>query len=335
VKHPLALLTLLAVAPFGAVTGQGSRPPAPPAKWTGLIGEYGAPDSMLYVLERDGMLRLLQANRFDGPLTRLASDSFRLDAGADSGAAVVFVRGVKRVGKAVIVGGTVYERRRIEPEAGAVFRIAPQRPVADLRREALAAVPPLDSMSRRQPDLVELVTLDNSILLDIRYATANNFMGTVFYSQPRAFLQRPAAEALVRAHRTLKRLGYGLLIHDGYRPWYVTKMFWDATPSAQRDFVANPATGSRHNRGCAVDLTLYSLATGLPIEMPGTYDEFSDRSHPDYPGGTSLQRWHRDLLRWAMEREGFTVYNVEWWHFDYADWREYPVLNLTFEELSP
>jgi D-alanyl-D-alanine dipeptidase len=160
-------------------------------------------------------------------------------------------------------------------------------------------------------------------------------MGTVFYSQPRAFLQRPAAEALVRAHRTLKRLGYGLLIHDGYRPWYVTKMFWDATPSAQRDFVANPATGSRHNRGCAVDLTLYSLATGLPIEMPGTYDEFSDRSHPDYPGGTSLQRWHRDLLRWAMEREGFTVYNVEWWHFDYADWREYPVLNLTFEELSP
>ena len=104
---------------------------------------------------------------------------------------------------------------------------------------------------------------------------------------------------------------------------------------AQRDFVADPATGSRHNRGCAVDLTLYSLATGLPIEMPGTYDEFSDRSHPDYPGGTSLQRWHRDLLRWAMEREGFTVYSVEWWHFDYVDWREYPVLNLTFEELSP
>ena len=153
------------------------------------------------------------------------------------------------------------------------------------------------------------------------------------YTQARAFLQRPAAEALVRAHRVLEAAGYGLLIHDGYRPWYVTRIFWDATPPAQHEFVADPAAGSRHNRGCAVDLTLYDLRTGAPVEMPGGYDEFSRRSDPDYPGGTSRQRWHRDLLRRALEAEGFTVYPAEWWHFDYRDWRSYRIGNRRFEEL--
>jgi D-alanyl-D-alanine dipeptidase len=160
-------------------------------------------------------------------------------------------------------------------------------------------------------------------------------MGVPFYAQPRAFLQRPAAEALLRAHQWLRRQGYGLLIHDGYRPWSVTKMFWEATPADKHEFVADPAQGSRHNRGCAVDLTLYDRRTGAPIQMTGGYDEMSERSYPDYPGGTSLQRWHRDLLRHAMEMEGFTVFESEWWHFDYQDWRKYPILNVRFEDLSP
>ena len=97
----------------------------------------------------------------------------------------------------------------------------------------------------------------------------------------------------------------GLLIHDAYRPWYVTKIFWDATPDDKKIFVADPSQGSRHNRGCAVDLSIYELATGKPIEMTGVYDEMSERSYPGYPGGTSLQRWHRELLRRIMENEGF------------------------------
>jgi D-alanyl-D-alanine dipeptidase len=168
----------------------------------------------------------------------------------------------------------------------------------------------------------------------VRYATTNNFLGTVFYKEPRAFLQRPAAEALVRAHRKLKERGYGLLIHDGYRPWYVTKVFWDATPDDKKIFVANPAQGSRHNRGAAVDLTLYDLRTGKPVEMVGTYDETTDRSYPDYPGGTGLQRWHRDLLRRAMEAEGFMVFEAEWWHFDYGQWRRYPIGNAAFDRIG-
>jgi D-alanyl-D-alanine dipeptidase len=147
-------------------------------------------------------------------------------------------------------------------------------------------------------------------------------------------MQRSAAEALLRAHKKLMEMGYGLLIHDAYRPWYVTKIFWDATPDDKKIFVADPSQGSRHNRGCAVDLSLYELATGKPVEMVGVYDEMSERSYAGYPGGTSLQRWHRELLRRVMESEGFLVYPFEWWHFDYSDWQKYPILNITFEKLA-
>jgi len=154
------------------------------------------------------------------------------------------------------------------------------------------------------------------------------------YSQARAFLQRPAADAVVRANRALKEKGYGLLIHDAYRPWYVTKMFWDATPDDKKIFVANPAEGSRHNRGCAVDLTLYDLKTGRAVKMPSGYDEMSPRAYADYTGGTAEERERRAVLRSAMEKEGFTVYPQEWWHFDYKDWKQYPIMNLKFENLG-
>jgi D-alanyl-D-alanine dipeptidase len=229
----------------------------------------------------------------------------------------------------------VFERRKVGPEEGAAqLRIEPVHPVPALLEAARKAEPPVESGEFRASDLVELVTLDPTIKLDVRYATTNNFLGTVFYPEARAFLQRPAAEGLVRAHRKLREQGYGLLIHDGYRPWHVTKVFWEATPDDKKIFVADPAQGSRHNRGCAVDLSLYSLATGQPVEMVGTYDEISDRSYPDYPGGTSLQRWHRRLLRDAMESEGFTVYEAEWWHFDYRDWRQYRIGNESFERAA-
>jgi D-alanyl-D-alanine dipeptidase len=214
-----------------------------------------------------------------------------------------------------------------------IFRITPQRPVPELRAEALAARPPVESGDFRSVDLVELTSLDPTIQLDIRYATANNFLSTPVYTQARAYLQRPAAEAVVRVHRSLASQGYGLLIHDAYRPWWVTKVFWEATPPSLHEFVADPAKGSRHNRGCAVDLTLYDLRTGKAVEMPGVYDEMSQRSYPDYSGGTPEQRQRRDLLRREMEREGFTVFETEWWHFDFKDWQQYPIVNVDFERL--
>ena len=213
------------------------------------------------------------------------------------------------------------------------FHITPLKPVEELRREAMAATPPPQSPNLRKPDLVELATLDPTIKLDIRYASTNNFMSTPFYSQARAFMQRPAAEAVVRANHELKKYGYGIIIHDGYRPWYVTKMFWDGTPADKHEFVANPIPGSRHNRGCAVDLSLYDLKTGQEVAMPSGYDEMSERAYPDYKGGTPEETKRRDLLRKVMESQGFTVYAQEWWHFDYKDSDEYPVMNVPFEKL--
>ena len=114
----------------------------------------------------------------------------------------------------------------------------------------------------------------------------------------------------------------------------MTKIFWDATPPDKHAFVADPAKGSRHNRGCAVDLTLYTLRDGRPVQMPSLYDEMSPRAFPDYAGGTAEQRRLRDYLRARMEAEGFSVYESEWWHFDYKDWKAYAIQNATFEQLE-
>jgi D-alanyl-D-alanine dipeptidase len=195
--------------------------------------------------------------------------------------------------------------------------------------------PPVEKGPFRAADLVEVAALDPGIRLDVRYATPNNFMHRVLYSQARVFLQRPAAKALVRAHRALRAHGYGLLLFDGYRPWRVTRMMWDGTPPAQRDFVANPAKGSKHNRGCAIDLSLYHLDSGSEAEMPSAYDEFSPRADPGFTGGTAEQRARRDLLRRTMEKEGFFVEPNEWWHFNCRDWRSYPILDVPFDALPP
>src|SRR4051794_23694846 len=196
--------------------------------------------------------------------------------------------------------------------------------------------PPKESGPFRQTDLVEIVRLDPTIHTDIRYATTNNFLGRPVYSQARAFLQRPAAEALVRAHRALRPKGYGIVVFDGYRPWSVTKLFWDSASEEERriEFVANPQKGSRHNRGCAVDISLFDLSTGAEVKMPSEYDEFSKRAYPDYTGGSADQRASRDLLRAAMEAQGYTVYPAEWWHFDYKDWKDYAIMDVPFEKMS-
>jgi CubicO group peptidase (beta-lactamase class C family)/D-alanyl-D-alanine dipeptidase len=312
----------------------GGLPEPLPARWQGLVGEYGWDHNVLYILEREGRLNALIEWFFLYPLEEISEDAFAFpDWGLYHGERLIFERNPDGRATSVEAASVRFERRNVGTEAGGTFRIEPVRPVSELRAEALAASPPTESGSFRDPELVEVAGLESGIRLDMRYASTNNFMSSVFYGEERLFLQRPAAEAVARAHRALAGYGYGLLLHDGYRPWYVTKMFWDATPESQKIFVADPARGSRHNRGSAIDLTLYDLRTGEPVEMVGTYDEFSPRSFPNYPGGTSRQRWLRDLLRRTMEAEGFTVYEAEWWHFDHEDWREYAIQNATFDEL--
>ena len=310
-------------------------PEAPPAHWEGLIGEYGWDHNVLYILEREGRLHALIEWFFLYPLEEMSADVYAFpDWGLYHGERLVFARGEDGRATSVEAASIRFDRREVGTEAGETFRITPVRPVEELRAEALSASPPAEPGEFRDSELIEVTALEPGIRLDVRYATTNNFMSSVFYDEPRVFLQRPAAESVARAHRALAPHGYGLLLHDGYRPWYVTRMFWDATPESQKIFVADPASGSRHNRGAAIDLNLYDLASGQPAGMVGTYDEFSPRSFPDYWGGTSRQRWLRELLRRTMEAEGFTVYEAEWWHFDHDDWRAYGIQNVTFEEIT-
>lgn len=330
IKQSKLLLIVALFAVHLAGTALPPRPPPANPEWMGLIGEYGPESSVLYILERNGKLTSLSAGDEYATLDSISPDHFRNRQGED----VVFVRAGNGIAKQVTIGALTLERRPNGPAEGQVFRITPLRPVSVLRQEARKDQPPKETGSFRASDLVDVTTLDPTIKLDIRYATSNDFLGTPLYTEARAFMQRPAAEALVRVVQKLRPMGYGLLIHDAYRPWYVTKIFWEATPPDKRMFVADPAQGSRHNRGCAVDLTLYELNTGKPVTAVSGYDEFSPRAYPYYPGGTSLQRWYRDLLRTIMVSEGFTVYDTEWWHFDYEDWRLYPIGNQTFEQLS-
>jgi serine beta-lactamase-like protein LACTB len=311
------------------------KPAAAPVKWRGLIGEYGWDHNTLYILERDGQLYALIEWFFLYPLKELKENEFQFpDFGLYPNEKLIFTRNKDGRATQVNAANVVFERRKLDGEDGSTFRIKPQRPIDELRKEALAAKPPEEKGDFRKSELVDLAPLDRTIKLDIRYATDNNFLSSPLYTSARAYMQKPAAEALVRAHKKLAEQGYGLLIFDAYRPWHVTKIFWEATPAKLRHFVANPAEGSRHNRGCAVDLTLYDLKTGKPIDMVGVFDEMSDRSYPDYLGGTSWRRWHRDLLRRTMEDEGFSVYEAEWWHFDYKDWRQYRIGTATFEEVE-
>jgi zinc D-Ala-D-Ala dipeptidase len=195
------------------------------------------------------------------------------------------------------------------------------------------AGPPKDT-GKREAHLVELITLDNTIKLDIRYATNNNFTEKQVYPEARAFMQKPAAKAILRVHHKLRKQGLGLVIYDGYRPWSITKLFWDSVPPEQKIFVADPAKGSKHNRGCAVDLGIYDLKTGQAVPMPSGYDEFTDRASPKYTGGTEEERRNRDLLRKLMEAEGFIINDNEWWHFDYKDWEKYAIYDISFSEAA-
>ncbi len=187
--------------------------------------------------------------------------------------------------------------------------------------------------ARSGDSFVDLALLDPTLRLDVRYATDRNFLGTPLYPEARAFLRAEVAQALVRAHRTLAPEGLGLLVFDAYRPWSVTKRMWELTPPGKRGFVARPERGSNHNRGCAVDVSLYTLADAREVEMPSAYDEMSPRAASAYGGGTEEARARRDRLIMALAAEGFGVERHEWWHFNHRTCRDYPVLDVPFDRI--
>ncbi|MFD2285162.1 D-alanyl-D-alanine dipeptidase [Pedobacter petrophilus] len=180
-------------------------------------------------------------------------------------------------------------------------------------------------------ELVEIKKAIPNITLDIRYATKNNFMKQVMYKQARAFARKPVIESLKKIQKELNKKGYGLKIFDGYRPYATTVEFYKK--ASDKNFVANPAKGSKHNRGCAVDLTLINLKTGKEIPMPTPYDSFSAAAAANYEPVSNEVRKNRNFLIATMRKYGLNVLENEWWHYDFVGWQQYNLMDIPFEKL--
>ena len=184
---------------------------------------------------------------------------------------------------------------------------------------------PFSAIKLGMNDLVELIKISPKILLDIRYAGTNNFTGRAVYPSSRCFLLKKAAVRLHRVQQNLEKMGLGLLVFDGYRPLSVQKIFWSIVPDPR--YVADPAEGSKHNRGASVDLTLVG-PDGRELPMPTEFDDFTEKAGHGYRDAPEEAIGNRDLLRTAMEAEGFIPYEGEWWHYDDPDWKNHPILDI-------
>jgi zinc D-Ala-D-Ala dipeptidase len=181
-------------------------------------------------------------------------------------------------------------------------------------------------------ELINLETFVPGLVLDLRYATTNNFTGEKIYNLARAYSRRPVAIALKKVQADLKSQGLGIKIFDGYRPYKATVKFYEVY--GDTTYVASPYRGSRHNRGCALDLTVINLKTGEELRMPTGFDSFKKEAWPSTPVSDPEVKKNRALLINAMEKHGFKVNSSEWWHFDFIGWQKFEVLDIDFEELE-
>ncbi len=193
---------------------------------------------------------------------------------------------------------------------------------------ALLATALLVCSCKHDEELVDLEKEIPGVVLDIRYATTNNFTGQKLYPVAKCFLRRAAADKLREVQAELKQSGLGLKLYDGYRPLSVQKKMWEVYP--HEGFVANPKRGSRHNRGAAVDLTLIKLSDRSELPMPTPYDDFTEKAHRDYKDLPAEAVSNRALLERVMTEHGFEGLPTEWWHFDFGDWKRYKILDVDY-----
>ncbi len=182
--------------------------------------------------------------------------------------------------------------------------------------------------------LVELKSIIPHIQYDLKYATKDNFTKVRLYPAltKHTYLRNDPAKALARAAKELEEKGLGILVWDAYRPYHVTVKFWNLIKDER--YVAHPAKGSGHNRGIAIDMTVYDLKTGALLEMPTTFDDFSEKAHHGFEGITALQKANREMLRTIMEKHGFIKFQTEWWHYYWPNGEQYDVLDFSFNQIK-
>lgn len=296
-----------------------------------ILGMYYGNGEQFVLRENNGAMELLYRfargdYKFTGsnvyPLYKEHFDSYTINESGPLNhldAAVRFERGRDGYGIACSVGGNRYSRRFFAGENGRPFRFAVSGDIEQLKADAAAAAMPAALANGQRAQLVDVAQAVPGVKLDLRYATDNNCFGFALTDDARAFLDADAAAALAAVQQQLAPYGYGLVIWEAYRPWQMHKLAHDALPADSKNLLPAPDVGFSHSTGRAVDVSLYSLATGEAAEMISDFDEPSIRQYADFAGGTTLQRYRRDLLRTAMQLAGFTASEMEWWHFEYGD----------------
>lgn len=305
-----------------------------------ILGMYYGNGEMFLLRENNGEVELVY--RFGQndytfavsnvyPLYKEHFDSYTINESGPLNhldAAVRIERSREGYGVSCSVGGNRYSRRFFAGENGRPFSFAPASDWQALKTAADAAVMPAQLGAGQQAQLVDLAQAVPGLKFDLRYAQADNCFGQALTDDQRAFLDADAAQALAQAQQYLKPYGYGILVWEAYRPWSVSKLAYDALPADKKSMLPAPEAGFSHNTGRSIDVSLYLLATGENAGMISGFDEPSVRQYASFAGGTTLERYRRDLLRSAMQMAGFTASGTEWWHFDYGDIKGFAHLNV-------
>lgn len=310
-----------------------------------ILGLYYGEGSRFLIRENEGNLELLynydpenkdfsHSNIF--PLKKEHFDSYTInEAGPVLSAeeAVRFERNAAGLGITCSIGGKRFSRFFYPGQNNNAFHFAPVTNYDSLVKAASAAVEPANLQKGQITTLVNLLTQVPYIKADQRYASTNNCFGKPLYPAVKLYAASQVAQALTSVSKSLAQDGYGLLLWEAYRPWHASKLAYDLLPAANKNMLPSPQEGDVHNTGLAVDVSLYSLQTGAAVDMISDYDEISPRQYSKYPGGNTEQRYLRTYLQKTMQKAGFTISDMEWWHFTFGNTTGYSRLNLSFADL--
>lgn len=310
-----------------------------------LLGVYAGNGSIVLVLERKGQLFLAHRTEEEDrdyshsaifPLTKQYYDCYSVGdvpKAAAVGDTAKFERDQEGNGVALRLDDNIYNRKYQFGEHAKVFKVKVVRPWPELEKEAKAALLP-KQRATKQATLVDLSQVVPRLHYDLRYATTNNCFGHPLVPVAKAYLDQEAATALIKAQEALRMRGYGLLVWEAYRPWQAFKLATLALPDKEKRILPKAEEGYPHDTGRSIDVSLYDLATGQPVQMICDFDVPTAAQFSAYVGGTGLERWQRDVLRQAMLAAGFTASKDEWWHFDYPSQEKYQMLNIPLQELK-
>ncbi len=311
-----------------------------------LLGLYYGNASVFLLREEKGILQIVYhtdpedrdfsyANIF--PLKKVHFDSYSMNEEGpllSAEAAVHFERDTEGNGIVCKIGGKRFARDFFPGEGNKVTRLDKNADYQFLKEATVRAVMPAKLQQGQAGRLVRIRSAVPNAKFDLRYADTNNIFGVSLFEATEAFVEAETASALKRVSDKLAARGYGLLIWEGYRPWYVSKLASDLLPKDKKDMLPLPDKGEDRNTGRTVDVSLYDLTTGEALNMISDFDEVSVRQYPAFPGGTERQRNLRDMLAAVMKECGFIQGKEEWWHFTLGDTSGWQHLNIPYGQIE-